>query len=167
MTEAKRRFVDYINGAMISSKTSLQIVKDETSCISFDEKSITKLPNGGVFWFRKHKGWPESCRGETVKSRFARGKWDIWQSLLVWGLHHNSTPPIAVFNQTTIASTIITRSQDSLSPWKPLWPQAHRAVCSPGRGHYWLQGELLEKCNLYICSNKQKYVANAIIACHN
>lgn len=86
--------------------------------------------------------WPDVAGQNTlrgrwiVKSRFARGKWDIWQSLVVWGLHHNSTPPITVFHWTTIASTIITWSQHSFSPWKPLWPQARRVVCSPGGGHY-------------------------------
>lgn len=42
-------------------------------------------PNVGVRWFRKHKGWPEHSRGGRwiVKSRFARGKLDMWQSLLV------------------------------------------------------------------------------------
>lgn len=72
------------------------------------------------------------------------GKLDIWQRLLVWSLHHNSAPPITVFQRTTIASTIITQSQHSFSPWKPLWPQAHGGVCTPGRGLYWLQGDTME-----------------------
>lgn len=107
-------------------------------------KWSTKWSNVGVFWFRKHKGWPQRSRGGRwiVKSRFARGKWDIWQSLLVWGLYHNSTPPITVFHRTTIASTIITQSQHSFSPLKPLWPRARGVVCAPGGGHYWLHGEM-------------------------
>lgn len=85
-----------------------------------------------------------------VKCLFARGKWDIWQSHLVLGIHHNSTPPITVFNWTTIASTIITRAQEFPLISKPLWPQARLVVCPPGRRHrrLWLQPSTAGVCQV-------------------
>lgn len=110
-------------------------------------KWSTKWVNVGVFWFTKHKGQPKhSGGGDGLLSHVSLGggKLDIWQRLLVWSLNHNSTPPITVFQRTTIASTIITQSRHSFSPWKPPWPQAHGGVCSPWGGHYWLQGDTME-----------------------
>jgi len=47
---------------------------------------------------------------DGFKSHVVPGENEISGKLcFVWGSHHNSTPPITVFNQTTIASTIITQ----------------------------------------------------------
>lgn len=128
MTEGNCRFVAYIQKPFHFLKRIFTNYKGYgllCSSAVFGGKSSTKWSNYRRFWFTKHKGWPEHCRGETdYKGPFARGKWDIWQSDLVWGFYHNSTPPITVFNWTTIASTIITQCQDSSHHEMALSPQS-------------------------------------------
>ncbi len=110
-------------GVCISLKKDLlKLERDTCSCVSHLYLVGNKALNDLMMVFsgsEKTKASQNTLGGRwIVKSRFVRGKEGFWPSLLVWGLHRNSIPPITVFHRTTIASTIITRSQCSFSPLK-------------------------------------------------